>query len=133
LNIFKERYMKKVVVIGGGQMEKLSDSAKLTLIKLIHTAIWCVLASAIFYILYAGIFDKVNPLVWFCIGLIFIEATVLFFCKWKCPLTILGQKYTNNASIGFDIFLPAWLAKNNKAIFSTLFAIGFVLVLWRVL
>ena len=114
-------------------MEKLSDSAKLALIKLIHTAIWCVLASAIFYILYAGIFDKVNPLVWLCIGLIFVEATVLFVCKWKCPLTILGQKYANDTSIGFDIFLPAWLAKNNKAIFSTLFAIGFVLVLWRVL
>jgi len=112
---------------------KLDSGTKLILVKLIHTVVWCVFASAIFYILYAGIFDRVTILVWFCVGLVFIEGIVLFICKWKCPFTLLGQKYTDNTDIGFDIFLPVWLAKNNKVIFSILFFIGLALVLWRAL
>jgi len=111
----------------------MKNNTKLILIKLIHTAIWCVFAAAIFYVLYAGIFDRVTMLVWYCIGLVFIECIVLLVCKWKCPFTLLGRKYTNTPQIGFDIFLPAWLAKHNKTIFSILFAIGLALVLWRVL
>ena len=112
-------------------MKNFDDRAKLILIKLIHTAVWFVMASAVLYVLFAGIFDRVTILVWYCIGLIFVEGLVLLICKWKCPLTLLGRKYTNDPKTGFDIFLPAWLAKNNKAIFSTLFFIGLLLVLWR--
>lgn len=106
---------------------------KLTLIKLLHTIIWFVMAAAVFYILYAGIFDEISALVWFCIGLIFFEAIILFICKWNCPLTLLARKYTDDTRTGFDIFLPSWLAKNNKLIFTVLFLIGVSLVVWRVL
>jgi len=91
------------------------------------------MAAAIFYILYAGVFDRVNMLVWYCIGLIFVEGIILFIFKWKCPLTLLGHKYTKKREIGFDIFLPKWLAKYNKTIFTTLFLIGLALVIWRIL
>jgi len=104
----------------------------LILIKLSHTAIWCVFVVALLYILYAGIFDKVNTLVWVCIGLIFFEGIILMICKGKCPLTLVGYKYADNPQTGFDIFLPIWLAKNNKIFFSILFIIGLALVLWRV-
>ncbi|MCL2408905.1 MAG: hypothetical protein FWC96_04730 [Oscillospiraceae bacterium] len=111
----------------------MRNNTKLILIKLLHTAIWCVMAAAVFYILHAGIFDRINLLVWFCVGLIFVETIVLLIFKWKCPLTLLGRKYTDNTGVGFDIFLPVWLAKNNKLIFSCLFTVGLVLVLWRVI
>ena len=103
------------------------------MIKSIHTAIWGIFAAAIFYILFAGIFDRVNLLAWICIGLVFVECAVLLIYKWKCPFTLLGQKYTDNHEVGFDIFLPAWLAKHNKTIFGSIFLIGLALVLWRVL
>ena len=112
-------------------MERRGDSAKLILIKLAHTAIWCVMAAAVLYVLYAGIFDNVNILVWFCIGLVLFEAIILLIFKWRCPLTLLAKKYTSNHRVGFDIYLPVWLARNNKTIFSILFSIGLVLVLWR--
>jgi hypothetical protein len=114
-------------------LKPLSDADKLNVIKFIHTAIWVVFVAAILYVLYAGIFDKVTWLVWICIAAVFVEAIVLFTNKWKCPFTILGYKYASNRTIGFDIFLPTWLAKHNKVIFSSLFSIGFALVLWRVL
>jgi len=113
-------------------MKKLNNNAKLMLIKIIHTAIWCIFVVAILYVLYAGIFNRVNVLVWISIGLVFIECIVLLICKWKCPFTLIGQKYTDNHRVGFDIFLPTWLAKNNKIIFGVLFIVGLALVAWRV-
>ena len=38
---------------------------------------------------YAGLFDRVNALVWYCAGLIIIEFIILLIFKWKCPLTLL--------------------------------------------
>ena len=101
--------------------------------QLIHTAIWCVFVSAIFYILYAGIFDNINALVWVCVGLILMEGIILLICKWRCPLTLLSAKYTSDQYDGFDIFIPKWLARHNKTIFTSLFVLGLALVLWRIL
>ena len=114
-------------------MEKLNNNKKLILIKLAHTAIWCVFVIAILYTLYAGIFDKVSVLVWVCIGLVFAEGIVLLICKGKCPFTLLAYNYTDNPQVGFDIFLPAWIAEKNKLIFSIIFFIGFILVVWRIM
>jgi len=90
------------------------------------------MASAILFVFYAGVFNHINIIVWICIGLIFLELFILLIYKWKCPLTVLGKRYTEDISVGFDIFLPKWLARNNKIIFSILFLVGLGLVLWRV-
>jgi len=113
--------------------DMIKNRRKLTAIKLVHTVIWGIMAAAIFYILYAGIFNRVRMLVWLCIGLIIVEGVVLAFFRWRCPLTLQAYKYTDNRDIGFDIFLPAWLAKYNKIIFLIIFIIGVILVFWRVL
>jgi hypothetical protein len=81
--------------------------------------------------MYAGITDNIGILVWIAISLIIIEGVVLLINGWRCPLTLLGQKYTDNTDIGFDIFLPKWLAKNNKAIFTTIYSLGVALVMYR--
>ena len=113
-------------------MEKASDLRKLHFVKLTHTIIWYVFVAAILYVCYAGAFNKVNKLVWWCIGAVIFEGIVLLANKWRCPLTSVAYKYTENRSAGFDIYLPAWLAKHNKAIFTSLFFIGLALVIWRV-
>jgi hypothetical protein len=47
------------------------------------------------------------------------------------PLTDLAGRYTEDRRDNFDIYLPLWLARRNKTIFGTLFAIGELLVLGR--
>ena len=101
------------------------------IVKLAHTLIWFVFVAAILYVCYAGMFNKVNNLVWFCIGAVIVEGAVLLANKGKCPLTSIAYRYTDSHSIGFDIFLPVWLAKYNKLLFSTLFLVGVALVIWR--
>ncbi len=107
-------------------------SRKLFYVKLAHTIIWAFYVFVIFYILYTGIFNKVNFYTWVAIGLVILEGVILILFKWRCPLTIWGARYTDDQDVGFDIYLPRWLAKYNKTIFTTIFGIGVVIVIYRV-
>ena len=106
---------------------------KLILVKIIHTAIWAFFNVIIFYLFYAVICNKIDKFVWICIGMIIGEGVILMAFKGKCPLTIIAGYYTTSTKDNFDIFLPNWLAKYNKFIYTTLFAIVIVLLIWRVI
>jgi hypothetical protein len=108
-------------------------SKKLFYIKLLHTIIWFFYVFIIGYIIYAGIMNKIDFYLFTAIGLVMLEGIILIIFKWRCPLTVLGYKYTENREVGFDIFLPKWLAKNNKAIFTTIFVIGLLITIYRLL
>jgi hypothetical protein len=108
-------------------------SKKLFYIKLLHTIIWFFYVFIIGYVIYAGIMNKIDFYLFTAIGLVMLEGIILIIFKWRCPLTVLGYKYTENREVGFDIFLPKWLAKNNKAIFTTIFVIGVLITIYRLL
>lgn len=111
----------------------MNQKDKLLAIKLIHTLIWAFFVFVIFYILYSGITNKVNTFTWIGIGLIIGEGLVLLIFKMFCPLTVLARKYSDSQRENFDIFLPNWLAKYNKLIFTSIFIIGLILVVTRVI
>ena len=46
-------------------------------------------------------------------------------------MTDWAARFTENRAANFDIYLPNWLARNNKAIFGTLFIVNVLVVLWR--
>lgn len=110
-----------------------NNDRKLFLLKLIHTLIWVFYVLVIGYILYAGFFDELSVLVWIAIGLIILEGVILTLNKGSCPLTPIAARYTNKIDGNFDIFLPNWLAKNNKIIFGSISFLGVVIVIYRVL
>lgn len=99
---------------------------KLVFIKLIHTFFWALFAGAIFYLDYKVLVNSVDHSVYFAIGLVLIEVGILLSFKWKCPLTLVAAKYTTNRRDNFDIYLPEWLARHNKVIFTILFVAGLV-------
>ncbi|WP_206082183.1 hypothetical protein [Maribellus sediminis] len=109
----------------------MTATNKLLTIKIAHTIIWVFFVSVIVYILYTGIIDAVNTYTWVGIGLVVAEGLVLLAFRSFCPLTVLARRYSDSDLDNFDIFLPNWLAKHNKLIFTILFAVGVVLVLWR--
>lgn len=104
---------------------------KLAIIKLVHTLIWIFMVSVIFYVVYSGLFNDINWLTRICIAIIILEALVLLTFKMSCPLTVMARKYSDSQHHNFDIYLPEWLAKYNKQIFTTIFALGFIGVLLR--
>ena len=111
----------------------MTADQKLFTIKLAHTLIWAFFVAVIFYILYTGIVNNVTLYTWIGIGLIIGEGLVLFLFKWSCPLTVLARRYSDSQKDNFDIFLPNSLAKHNKTIFTTIFLIAVLLVLYRTL
>ena len=111
----------------------MTPKHSLVLIKTLHTAVWLVMAAASFYILYAGVAKTSSKLLWVCIALLILETIILLINKWTCPLTPIARRYTKERQDNFDIYLPLWLAKYNKLIFGTIFAIGIVLVIANLL
>ena len=106
---------------------------KLFAIKLIHTLIWAFFVAVICYILYTGIANTVNLYTWIGIGLIIGEGLVLLIFKMYCPLTLIARKYSDSQRDNFDIFLPNWLARHNKVIFTSIFLFALALVIFRVI
>lgn len=110
-----------------------NPSHELLTIKVLHTVIWAFFVLIILYILYSAIIDRIDILTWIAIALIVVEGIILIFNGWRCPITILGEKYTEQTDVGFDIFLPRWVAKNNKTIFTTIYLIGVIIVIYRLM
>jgi hypothetical protein len=117
------------IFINGG----MTKENKLFLIKLAHTLIWVIFVAIIFYILYSGVTDSVTVYTWIGIGLIIGEGLVLLLFKLACPLTVVARNYSDSQKDNFDIYLPNWLAKHNKVIFTSIFILGLIMVLVRVL
>jgi len=106
---------------------------KLTGIKLLHTFVWLMMAPAIFFMVYSAAVDRINVTTWICATLSIVEAITILINKWTCPLTPIAARYTDNREPNFDIYLPRWLAKYNKALFTPIMLAGWLLLLWRIL
>ncbi len=109
----------------------MTENSKLILIKVIHTLIWMFFNVVIFYLLYAVIVDKIDKWVWICIALILLEGLVLLVFKNICPVTLIARKYSGSQKDNFDIYLPNWLARYNKEIYTTIVIIAIIILLFR--
>jgi hypothetical protein len=120
-----EKYLRLSVV-----RPQLKRHCILVGIRVLHTAIWLFFAGCIVAIPFAGIQGRLR---WTAVltGLVVVEGVVLAANRGRCPLTDLGGRYTEERADNFDIYLPLWLARHNKTIFGTLFALGELSLLGR--
>jgi hypothetical protein len=109
----------------------MESKTKLTQIKIIHTAIWIFFNVVIFYMLYAAIANKLDRWLWIGYGFITLEGLVLLTFKSHCPLNLLARKYSNSTQDNFDIYLPSWLAKYTKLIYTTILALITIITLYQ--
>lgn len=100
-------------------------------IRLAHTAIWAFFAGCIIAIPISS-FSGNLVLSASLILVVFIEVIVLLLNNWSCPLTNIAAKYTEDRSANFDIYLPKFIASNNKLIFGWLYMISilYTLCIW---
>ena len=106
-------------------------SSKLTIIKLIHTTIWIFFNVVIFYLFYAVIVNKIDKWIWIDLGLFMLEGIVLLVFKMKCPLTVVARRYSDSTKENFDIYLPNWLAKYTKLIYTSILLIVVAILVYR--
>jgi hypothetical protein len=111
----------------------MQKETSLRLIKTIHTIIWVFFNIVIFYMLYAVITNKLDIWLWIGFGLVALEGLTLLVFKFFCPLTLMARKYSASQMENFDIYLPNWLAKNTKRIYTSIVGIILVITLIRLL
>ncbi|MGZ5191746.1 MAG: hypothetical protein ACXWCZ_12090 [Flavisolibacter sp.] len=109
----------------------MTSNSKLIVIKILHTIIWLFFNVVIFYLLYAVIINKIDKWIWICIGLIVLEGIVLILFRKVCPVTIMARKYSDSDKDNFDIYLPNWLARYNKQIYTVIVLIAIVILIYR--
>lgn len=105
-------------------------SRKLRQIKVLHTVIWAIMAAAILALPWAGWIGQYRWALGLTV-LILGECLVLVLNHGRCPLTDMAARHTSDRADNFDIYLPLWLARNNKRIFGFLFVAGELIVLLR--
>ena len=99
-------------------------------IKLLHTAIWLFFASCIVALPVVGLRRRFRWAAGLS-ALVLVECVVLALNHFRCPLTDLAARYTEERGANFDIYLPEWLARHNQGIFGALFVAGGLFTLWR--
>ena len=95
----------------------------LILVKVVHTVVWAFLASCIVAIPALAIARRLRVALVLTI-VVLGEIAVLGANRMRCPLTDVAERYTDARSDNFDIYLPPWLARNNKLLFGSLFVVG---------
>jgi len=103
----------------------VAPTSLLRAVKVAHTIVWAVLVAIILAIplmAWKNRFTVAAVLTAVMLG----EVLVLVVNGWRCPLTDLAARYTDDRRANFDIYLPLWLAANNKRIFGSIFAAGLV-------
>lgn len=111
----------------------MNKEQKLVFIKLVHTAIWVFFNVVIFYMLYAVLINRIDKWIWIGLSLVLLEGLILVVCKNICPITLVARKYSSSTRDNFDIYLPEWLARYNKQIYSSIVVVIVIILLWRVL
>jgi hypothetical protein len=103
----------------------------LAAVRLGHTVVWA------FFVACIGAIPLFTARSQFGLAALFAaivacEVGVLVLNRMRCPLTGIAARYTSDRRANFDIYLPEWLARNNKRIFGSLYALAvlFLLVRW---
>ncbi|HEV8397564.1 MAG TPA: hypothetical protein VGQ37_24940 [Vicinamibacterales bacterium] len=94
-------------------------------IKVAHTVVWAMLVAVILAIPLLA-WQQRDTAAAVLTAIMLGEVLVLVVNGWRCPLTDLAARYTDDRRANFDIYLPLWLAANNKRIFGSIFAAGLV-------
>lgn len=89
---------------------KFVNPAALIAIKVAHTTVWAFFVACIVAIPWTAWRGQHRAAAWLA-AIVAIEVAVLAFNGWRCPMTSVAARYTDERRENFDIYLPVWLAK----------------------
>lgn len=106
----------------------MTNATKLFLIRVIHTAIYLVMAAATFVLLYAGLTGAKGVWLWWALGLLAVESAVYLGNGMKCPLTAMAVSYGAEKGYVFDTFLPEKVTQYTFNFFGSVMVVGLLLL-----
>ena len=107
------------------------QATKLRTLKSVHTVVWAFFVISIVAIPVCAVLDRYAWAVEL-ISVVFLEVLVLVYNGWRCLLSGMTARYTEDRRHNFDIYLPESIAQFNKQIFGVLYAAGvlFTFIRW---
>lgn len=96
-------------------------------VKAVHTIVWAFFAACIVAMPIASWHGEHRFAAWLA-AIVAVEVAVLAVNRWRCPLTSVASRYTDDRRDNFDIYLPEWLARHNKLIFGSPYFAGLAYV-----
>ena len=110
----------------------LTDRQMLAAVRLVHTVIYVINASACFVVLHAGLTGTIGPVLFVAAALVAVEAAILFANRLRCPLSAVAVKYgARETDFLYDTFLPERLTRYTVHFFSTVVLVGLALMALR--
>ena len=109
--------------------EPVADN-RLRTIRLVHTVVWAGFAGCIVAIPVLALQQRFRLAALLAL-IVLGEVVVLALNRWRCPLTPIAARYTDDRRANFDIYLPEWLARHNKEVFGSLYLAGVALLAVR--
>ncbi len=95
----------------------------LVAVKVVHTAAWFSIESAMLYLLAAGVLGRSDRRAALAAVVVGGETLVFAANGFRCPLTDLAESLGNGHGSVTDIYLPTWFARNLPAIHVPLLAL----------
>jgi hypothetical protein len=111
-------------------MNAAGKTGGLRAIKAAHTIVWAFFVGCIVAIPVASWRNEHRTAAVFAL-VVGGEVAILAMNRWRCPLTSVAGRFTDDRRANFDIYLPEWIAKYNKEIFGALYAAGVVFAVAR--
>ncbi len=113
------------------ELQQQTRARKLRQVKVVHTIAWAFFASWILVIPFFAARNQLT-LAALAIGVVAVEVLILLANGFRCPLTAIAARYTEERVDNFDIYLPLWLARYNKLIFGSIYTLGvfYTLLVW---
>jgi hypothetical protein len=115
-----------------GMTGSYSTDASLRNVKIVHTLVWALFAGCIVALPIVAWLGDIRAAT-LLIAIVGFEVLVLIINRFRCPLTGIAARYTQDRRDNFDIYLPLWLARYNKQIFGSLYVAGifYTVVQWK--
>lgn len=109
----------------------MTDAQRLTIVRTLHTAIYLVMATGTFALVYAGITGARGWWLWTALGLLAVESVIYAANGFACPLSALARRYGAATGYVFDTFLPERATRYTFQFFGSVMALGLVLLAGR--
>ena len=113
------------------QQLRSANPVWLITIKAAHTIVWAVFVACIVAIPLAAWRGEHHAASWLTV-VVAVEVLVSAFNGWRCPMTSVAARFTDRRNDNSNIYLPLWLAKQDKLRFGELYVVGvlFAFVQW---
>jgi hypothetical protein len=109
----------------------VTDARKLTVVRVVHTAIYLVMAASTFVLVYAGVTGARGTWLWAALGLLGAEVVVFVGNGMRCPLTAVAVRYGATAGHVFDTLLPEAATRYTFRFFGSVMTLGLLLLAAR--